>query len=159
MSVCSPFPSRVDCLWRRLLFSSSSFRCSGDLSRDGRNFFSPATIFILNVLRDLKVPSPLEISYPVQSSFRKYQHVAASLQIIPMFFVFRFRVPSGSNLGGNDERFFVVFENSSVVFLFFFFRAKKFLPFQYQISHFAKCSRPDFSLPVPPTHLRFLYYL
>ena len=120
-------------------------------------FFSLTPIFILNVLRDLKVPSPLGISHPVRSSFRKYGDEAASLGIIPIFFIFRFRVPFGRNSGGIEERFLVVFENSSVVFLFFFFRATKFPPFQYQISLFAKCSRPDFSHPVPPRV--FLYYL
>ena len=122
-------------------------------------FFSLTPIFILNVLRDLKVASRLEISHPVHSSFRKYGVVAASPRIIFVFPIFRFRVPIGRNSGGIEGRFFVVFENSSVVFLFFLFRATKFPPFQYQISLFAKCSRPDFSLPVPPTRLRGLYYL
>ena len=130
-----------------------------DLSRDGANFFSPATIFLLNVLRDIKVSSRPEISHPARLHYGKYVDVAASPGIIPVFSIFRFRVPIGRNSGGNDGRFLVVFENSSVVLLFFFFRATKFPPFQYQISLFAKCSRPDFSLPVPPTRLRLLYYL
>ena len=93
-------------------------------------FFSLTSIFILNVLRDLIFPSPLEISHPVRSSFRKYVDVAASLGIIPIFLIFRFRVPVGRNHGGIEGRFFVVFENSSVVFLFFsFFARQNFLLF------------------------------
>ena len=129
------------------------------MSRGSCNFFSPPSIFILNVLRDLKVPSPLEITNPVRPSFGKHDDVAASLAIIPMFSIFCFRVPFGRNSGGNERRFLVVFQISSVVFLFFFFRATKFTPFQYQISLFSKCSRPDFSHPVPLTRLRLLYYL
>ena len=129
------------------------------MPRGSCNFFSPATIFILNVLRDLKVSSRPEISHSVRSPPGKYDDVAASLRIIPVFSIFRFRVPIGRNSGRIEERFLVVFENSSVVFLFFSFARKKFRPFQYQISLFAKCSRPDFSLPVPPTRLPVFYYL
>ena len=149
-----PFPSRLLDLASIVFLFFVNFALWGDLSRDGRNFFSPTSIFILNVLRDLKVSSILEISHPVQSHFGKYEHVGASLVIIPVWFIFRFRVPIGRNSGGIEMRFLVVFENSSVVFLFFFFRATKFPPFQYQISHFAKCSGPDFSHPVPSTRLR-----
>ena len=80
LSRCSPFPFwscwlLVDC------FSPlRQFALSGDLSRDGRNFFSPATIFLLNVLRDLNVSSPLEISHPVRSSFRKFSDEAGTFR-------------------------------------------------------------------------------
>ena len=108
-----------------------------DLSRDGANFFSPATIFLLNVLRDIKVSSRPEISHPVRLHYGKYVDEAPSPGIIPTFSIFRFRVPVGSNSGGNDGRFFVVFQNSSACFSFFLFRAPKFFPFQYQIRHYS----------------------
>ena len=142
-----PFPSRlVDC------FSLLRHFADGAICHvTAALFFSLTPIFILNVLRDLKVPSSLEISHPVQSSFRNYGDEAASLGIIPMLSVFRFRVPVGRNSGGNEGRFFVVFQNSSVVFLFFFFRATKISSFSVSNKPFRKAFRPGF-LPSRPAN-------
>ena len=106
-SVALPIPSRVlDCFSLLRNFADGAI-CHVTAAL----FFSLTPIFILNVLRDLNVPSPLEFSHPVQSSFRKYDDVAASLEIIPVFSVFRFRFPVGRNLGGIEGRFLVFFSN------------------------------------------------
>ena len=94
-SVALPIPSRVlDCFSLLRNFADGAI-CHVTAAL----FFSLTPIFILNVLRDLKVPSPLEISHPVRSSFRKYGHVAARLGIIPIFLNFSFPRPGREIFG------------------------------------------------------------
>ena len=154
-SLALPFPSRV------LLIVSPAFRfllllVSAIWRRSSS--LSPST-FLLKHLRRLNFHPFLALSHPVRSSSGLISRVAASLAVFSRLSVFRFRVPLMSYAARNGRRFRVVFQISSVVFVFFLARAKTFLSFSIKITLIFKRSRPVLSHPVPPTRLPALYYL
>ena len=110
-------------------------------------------------LRDVYFHPFLALSHPVRSSSDFISRVAASLAVFIPLSVFRFRVPLMSYPGKNERRFPVVFQISSVVFVFFLARAKTFLSFRIKITLIFKRSGLFLSHPVPLTRLPALYYL